>query len=242
MDETHVVALRGLPDPAQAAQLRRLLPDAEWQWITRLRQPEDRLRSLTARALVRQMLARRLGVPPADIALAAGPRGKPALADPAGWHFNLAHSGDHVLAAVGVQALGVDVETCPRRVDAALFRFATGRDPDGAAPAGPQDGGRDGAVPPRRDTQAFCAEWVCREAALKACGLGLSVEPGCLRLQPAGEGWLRVAGLPAAESLHVRLLWQSPADCAALCLPAPAAWRLTRLDLSAWLESAGLPG
>jgi len=238
MDGTCVVALRGLPDPAQARALRRLLPDAEWQWITRLRQPEDRLRSLTARALVRQMLARRLGVPPAGIALAADPRGKPGLAVPAGWHFNLAHSGGHVLAAVGRQPLGVDVEACPRRVDNALFRFATGRDPDGAGPGGLQDG-----VPPARlpDAQAFCAEWVCREAALKARGLGLSVEPGGLRLRAAGDGWLRVAGLPAAEDLHVRLLWQSPTDCAALCLAAPdPAWRLTRLDLSAWMDDAGL--
>jgi 4'-phosphopantetheinyl transferase len=134
MDETHIVALRGLPDPAQARVLRRLLPDAEWQWITRLRQPEDRLRSLTARALARHLLAQRLGRPPTDIALAADPRGKPGLAVPAGWHFNLAHSGDHVLAAVGPQPLGVDVEACPRQVDGALFRFATGRDPDGAGP------------------------------------------------------------------------------------------------------------
>jgi len=238
MDGTRIVALRGLPDPAQARLLRRLLPDAEWQWITRLRQPEDRLRSLTARALARHLLAQRLGRPPTDIALAADPRGKPGLAVPAGWHFNLAHSGGHVLAAVGRQPLGVDVEACPGRADNALFRFATGRDPDGTGPGGLQDG-----VPPTRlpDAQAFCAEWVCREAVLKACGLGLSMEPGCLRLRATGDGWLRVAGLPAAEGLHVRLLWQSPADCAALCLPTPdPAWRLTRLDLSAWMGDAGL--
>ncbi|MER1967922.1 hypothetical protein [Castellaniella sp. GW247-6E4] len=230
MIETLVIASHGLPDAGQARRLRHDLPPEEWQWIARLHQPADRLRSLAGRALARRLLATRLGLAPAEVRLVAGPHGKPALAhSPPQWHFNIAHSGSQVLVALGPHPLGVDVETCPDTVDEALLLRVTG-EPAGTAGA---------LVAPR----AFCVEWVCREAVLKTCGLGLALEPGRLRLATAVGGWRRVGGAPQAEGLHVRVLWQSPLHCAALCLPAaaaPPAWRLLRLNLDDWLESPGI--
>lgn len=224
---TQVVALQGLPDAQQAQSLRRKLPDAEWQWITRLRQPQDQLRSLLGRALLRHLLAQRLGLPPAQVPLAAGPHGKPQLAAAPGadavWHFNVAHSGDHVLAAVGPHPVGVDVELCPATVDLALLREVTG------------DTGRQ--LTGRNDEQSFCTEWVRREAALKARGLGLLLDPGRLRFAPPGPDWQAVLAPAQVAGLHVRLLWASAAHCAALCLPTPTTnWRLTRRTLDAWLD------
>ncbi|HET8703603.1 hypothetical protein [Castellaniella sp.] len=221
-----LVLSRGLPDEAGAARLRRDLPEAEWRWIGRLRRTDDRLRSLVGRALVRRLLGQRLGVPPDTVALRAGAYGKPALAggEPA-WHFNIAHSRDLVLVGVGPEPLGVDVEHCPGRVDADLWRLVTGR----PLPGTPPD-------ETAADAQAFCAEWVRREAALKACGLGLATGPGALRLQPAAAaGWEAVSGLAEAEGLRVRLLRDSQDFCAAFCLretalPAPAAHRAGRRE------------
>jgi len=242
MAETLVIASHGLPDAGQAQRLRLDLPAGEWQWITRLRQPDDRLRSLAGRALARRLLAGRLGLAPAEVPLAAGPNGKPGLArspeipprspgddgGPPGseWHFNIAHSGSMVLVAIGPQPLGVDVETCPAAVDAALLRLVTGEDANEAL----------------RDPQAFCAEWACREAVLKACGLGLAAEPARLRLAADDGGWRRASGVPEAEGLRVRMLWQSPEHCAALCLAPNSrdAWKLLRLDLADWLEDPRL--
>ena len=259
-----LILSRGLPDAAGAERLRRILPEAEGRWIDRLRRPDDRLRSLVGRALVRRLLSARLGLAPEAIPLATGPRGKPMLAGagpgmPPGpdsnaasagtctdWHFNIAHSGDLVLVGVGPGPLGVDVEHCPARVDAALWRQVTGSPaPDGSGP----------------DPQAFCVQWVRREAVLKACGLGLAAEPGALRLPDAGEtGWAPVTGRPEVESLWVRLLWTSPDHCAALCLsgttsrpsgapsagerpcaaaPPPDAWSLETLALADWIDDSG---
>jgi 4'-phosphopantetheinyl transferase len=217
---TLVVASGGLPDARQASRLRRDLPAAEWQWITRLKQPEDRLRSLTGRSLARRLLARRLGGEPAGVRLTAGPRGKPALADThAAWQFNIAHSGDQVLVAIGPVPVGVDVECCPETVDAALWESVTGKPSHHAS------------------AQAFCAEWVRREAVLKACGTGLGQSPARLCLSDDGDGWQRADGLPHAGTPRVRLLWESPAHCAALCLPAAAhAWRLARLAPADWID------
>ncbi|GAA0236622.1 hypothetical protein GCM10009125_26920 [Castellaniella daejeonensis] len=238
-----LILSRGLPDDDGAARLRRDLPEAEWRWIARLRRPDDRLRSLVGRALARRLLGRRLDLAPEDVSLSAGPRGKPMLAggrpgEPAGpdagaraWHFNIAHSGDLVLVGVGPGPLGVDVEHCPERVDADLWRQVTGLPLPAPAPGGSE------AAP---DPRAFCAQWVRREAVLKACGLGLAAEPGTLRLTGAGdEGWTPVSGRPEVEGLWVRLLWASPAHCAALCLPEtaprPEDWPLKTLALSDWI-------
>ncbi|MGA0585297.1 MAG: 4'-phosphopantetheinyl transferase family protein, partial [Castellaniella sp.] len=150
-----MILSRGLPDAAGALRLRRDLPEAEWRWITRLRRPDDRLRSLVGRALVRRLLGRCLGLTPAAIPLGAGPCGKPMLAAddsdaPSGSHpvphFNIAHSGGLVLVGVGPGPLGVDVEHCPERVDPDLWRQVTGLPP-------PASGGSEGAP----DPQAFCA-------------------------------------------------------------------------------------
>lgn len=221
MNATLVVASHGLPDPAQARCLAQDLPAVEQQRLARLRQPEDRLRSLTARALLRRLLAQRLGTTAAQVPLSANSWGKPLLAGPApAWHFNAAHGGERVLVALGPQPVGVDVEDCAAEADAALWEMATGTRREGASP------------------QAFCADWVQREAVLKACGCGLSQPPDSVRLLAGRDGWRRVSDPARAAGLQVRLLWQSPEHCAALCLPDDApGWRLTHTTPAAWMDA-----
>lgn len=223
MDTPLILALCGLPDASLTAQLRCVLPATEWQWIQRLQRPEDRLRSLCGRAALRILLAPRLGIPATDISLDTGPWGKPILASrdgtPPDWHFNIAHSKDQILVAIGRLALGVDVETCPKHVDHDLYRLVTGQAPDPAQPP---------------DALDFCRQWVCREAILKACGMGLSAPMDTLRLHPGPAGWWRVSGLAAANGLSVRLLWQSTAHCAALCLSDTSAWQVKRQRGADW--------
>ena len=246
---THLILSRGLPGREEVERLRRDLPASEWHWITRLHRPDDRHRSLVGRALVRRLLAQRLGCTPAAVPLETGPQGKPRLAphtvqrlmnaetpvaDPRPWHFNVAHSGDQVLVGIGPHPLGVDVEHCPDVVDPALWRHVTGC----TGPAAPVLD-QPAALP---DPEAFCADWVCREAVLKACGLGLSLEPGVLqRADPECTGWMPVSGRPEVQGLQVRLLWSNPDDCAALCLPdhatATGTWTLVTYALDDWIDA-----
>lgn len=234
MTQTLILAMHGLPVPDQALGLREDLPAAEWQWIERLRQPQDRLRSLVGRAMARRLLGAHLGQAAAAVRLTSTQHGKPVLdtpsGQPPGWHFNIAHSGDEVLVAVGPQPLGIDVEVCPRTIEPGLLRLVMGADRD-----------LEGLDLP----QAFCAEWVCREAILKACGLGLTIEPGGLHFTDEQNGWRLAGGVPSEESLWVRVLWQTPSHCAGLCLaqppsadgadaaaPASDSWHLMRLSLA----------
>lgn len=230
MPSCQLILSQGLPDEAGAARLRQDVPEAEWHWIMRLRRPEDRLRSLTGRALARRLLGRRLGRAPAAVRLGAGPQGKPVLnGDTApAWHFNIAHSKDLVLVGVGPSPLGVDVEHCPEAVDAALWRQMTGR----PLPAGDR-------TAPAPET--FCIEWVRREAVLKACGLGLSADPAALRwVHGDPSRWTPVDGLSAAAGMQVRLLWSGTDHCAAVCLAddavRPDTGHLYRWRVEDWMS------
>src|SRR4029077_4829579 len=75
-----------------------LLSDQERARAGRFAFEPDRRRFIVARALLRQLLAARLGVRPEAIELAAGARGKPGLAgrfspSPLGVHVSPAHEG-----------------------------------------------------------------------------------------------------------------------------------------------------
>jgi 4'-phosphopantetheinyl transferase len=124
-----------------------------------------RRRFIAARSHLRLLLGRYLEMDPAEIALGAGPHGKPRLAgrDPS-LRFNLSHAGDlAVYAFAWEREVGVDVECVqpvpewravadaffPRSERAALERVA-----------------------PTHQTDAFLGAWTRQEALLKAIGRG----------------------------------------------------------------------
>lgn len=118
--------------------------------------------------MVRAVLGSRLQVEPAALHLLRGPFGKPFLApgpyEPL--HFNLAHSAELLLLAVSTQApVGVDLE----RVRPLPWLAAA------SAHALTQ---RERAtwehLPPAERISAFFTAWTCKEAFLKAVGVGLS--------------------------------------------------------------------
>ncbi|MBV8582083.1 MAG: 4'-phosphopantetheinyl transferase superfamily protein, partial [Candidatus Eremiobacteraeota bacterium] len=150
-------------------------------------------------------------------------RGKPSLCGvargmlsprrTAALHFNLAHSGDGVLVAVGAAgAVGVDLEVrrTVRDAERLARRFFT---PAEAAAIAACD-------EPERST-AFLMRWTCKEAMLKASGIGivgglnmarasgilstalhaLSPAPGYLAAV-AGPGYDRIVGRRCLPALH----------------------------------------
>ncbi len=91
---------------------REWLPATERDRAAAIVRPESRRRWVASRWALRGVLCRYLARPPAEIELRCGEHGKPALAEsmPA-LRFNLSHSGELALIAVGVgREIGVDVE------------------------------------------------------------------------------------------------------------------------------------
>lgn len=156
-------------------------------------QPQAGERWAAARGALRALLGAYLDADPATLRFAAGPHGKPALADGA-LRFNLSHSGDVALCALARdREVGVDVELPRRAVDhVAIARRVLG---EGEA-------ARLAALGPAERERAFLRAWVRWEAALKCRGVGIG---GAERPQAGPEPWVRELELggPGAAALAV---------------------------------------
>ncbi|HET7063349.1 MAG TPA: 4'-phosphopantetheinyl transferase superfamily protein [Rudaea sp.] len=153
-------------------------------WLLAGGSRHDALRADAPR--VRGLLAAYLDCAPDAVRLRLGEHGKPFLDGPflAGsraFDFNVSHSGGALIVAIARgQALGVDIETQRRRrpvLDLARRFFAA----DEASALASLD-------EPRRQI-AFLRLWSCKEAVVKALGIGIGF--GLARVQfgidPAGE-------------------------------------------------------
>lgn len=177
-----------------------------------------------AAAVLRGLVARRLGTAPDDVRLGrspcpscGGPHGRPAVLaadgvpDPA-LHVSLSRSGPVVAVAVSEHgAVGVDVERVARTAFAGFAAVALHPDERPAVEAG--------------GFEARARSWVRKEAALKAAGVGLVVDPSTVVVTPPGTP----AGLVRWPLRPPRLqAWAlplpAPADVALADVLAPEGW------------------
>ena len=136
---------------------------------------------MQTRAALRQVLGHCLGLPPLAIGLEEGHHGKPRLAASLPrLEFNVSHSGQLALIALGRTPLGIDLEHLDRPLDwrelapacchpdelPALRRMP---DPDGH--------------------RQFLRLWTLREAYVKGTGEGLSQPPADIRLEYGDAAW-----------------------------------------------------
>ncbi len=130
------------------------------------------------------MLGAYLGIAPEAVALAVAPGGKPGLAGEGAVAFNLTHTGEISLLAVGRDPLGLDVEarkTMERLTEVVGYACSPRERLAILAAADP--------------TAAFLERWAIKEALLKCRGTGLvsdlpGVDPG-----QVGEGAVVWSGM-----------------------------------------------
>lgn len=151
----------------------------------RFRRAADRLDYSASHALFRLLGARRLGLPAADAAGLAVRRkcagcgstdhGKPSIE---GVALSMSRSQGTVMAAAAAAgtSLGADIERVPAQISAGFDDFALAPE-ERTGPDGPEltDAGR-------------IRLWVAKEAALKAAGVGLALDPSSVRLVPSRSG------------------------------------------------------
>jgi 4'-phosphopantetheinyl transferase len=132
-----------------------------------------------AHGMLRSVLARYLGRPPAALEFSYNQQGKPRLAHPGcRLQFNLSHSGTLGACAVAVDCdLGVDIEHIRQMPD--LFDIARRF-------FSPEECADLEAVPLDRREFAFFNCWTRKEAYIKAIGGGLSIplDSFCVSLIP----------------------------------------------------------
>jgi 4'-phosphopantetheinyl transferase len=200
----------------------------------RFRVEAGRQRFVAARAMLRRLLAGRLGVPPQSIRLATGPRGKPALADPTAGapHFNLAHSGDLAVVALASRELGVDVEALrpfPRaeRFAARFFAASEQRWLEEA--------------PETERGHAALTLWTFKEAYLKAVGSGIAIALASVEVDLERPALLRVAGVPVAAGEWTLLAARLPGPAVAAVAIRGGGWRLVAHEFD-WQRSRSWAG
>jgi 4'-phosphopantetheinyl transferase len=142
--------------------MQALLSADEQARATRYRQPDDVARFVTGRGALRRILGELTGQDARALVFVEDDQRKPALRDHPSVHFNLSHSGDAVLIAVGAAPLGVDIEAM-RDLDRHALA-AMNFHPDEVA-----------AMDAQGDPlAAFFQFWAHKEAFLKATGIGLT--------------------------------------------------------------------
>jgi 4'-phosphopantetheinyl transferase len=183
--EVHVWCTSLAVDDDELARALSLLDEREQERAERLRVPAVRRRFVAARAALRSVLGESIGLEPSAIRFAYGGHGKPRLAD-GGPHFNASDSGDWAVVALANAELGVDVEAVRELRDAGRLarRICTGRELEHLE-----------RMPEHERDAALLRLWTCKEAGLKAVGLGL---PGGLRnveVEMDGAGPVRLRRL-----------------------------------------------
>lgn len=205
--------------PGTVERLKSLLTDDERAKAARYHFPTHRRRSILRRGALRTILAGYLGAEAAELRFVYGPQGKPALAEPtAAVHFNVSHSGELALMAVGQRPLGVDLEQWREVADADLVarRFFT---PNEVAA---QSAARDG-------NQLFLRHWTRKEAVIKAVGRGLSMPLNTFDISAVDAGQIvQINEAGGEQRWHVRDLDPAEGYLAALASAGPierVCWR-----------------
>jgi 4'-phosphopantetheinyl transferase len=170
---------------SQIEKLRRVLSADEQRRADRFRIEAVAYRFIAARAGLRTLLGRATGTKPADVEFAYGENGKPRLAG-GGPRFNASDTGDFVAVALSRTEVGIDVELVRplRRRDGLARRICT----DGELEAF-------GRFPEEQRDAELLRLWTCKEAALKAIGIGLRGGARNVEVAHASDGSARLAGL-----------------------------------------------
>jgi 4'-phosphopantetheinyl transferase len=183
-----------------APELGGLLDAEERRRLAGFRRMADRDRFVTGRLLTRLVLAAYLDRPPAEVAVdrtcpACGrPHGKPRLAagPPHLLEFSVAHAGERVVVAVApATAVGVDLEAVEEAARLPVAELAAGA-------LAAEEAARLGDLDEPARLRGLLTYWTRKEAALKATGRGLAVDPRRLRVSEPGEP-ARLLAWPAGD-------------------------------------------
>jgi 4'-phosphopantetheinyl transferase len=182
------------------------LPDTDRQRAAEIRSLPQRAEFLAARKALRELLAARLGCPPAAVPIFSGPNGKPRLAS-GDIEFSLSRRDRWCAVALSADApVGIDIET---------VRPLAGMDEIVAAFFPPVARAALASATPDQRQIVFFRWWTRIEAAVKATGRGLDSSISCFdgvfcqtcEVVSGLAGAVAVAGEgPAIIDWHVRNL------------------------------------
>ena len=170
VDDVHVWRVKVTDMVASGGVRSTNLSKAELERANRFQFEKDRDRFIVSHVSLREILGRYLDLPPAEIKFELGEFGKPyidSLPTVDGLSFNLSHSGEYILIAIGCnREVGVDVEKIRPQIDleGIARRFFSPREVESLF-----------KIEDELRLEAFFRCWTRKEAYVKARGGGLSI-------------------------------------------------------------------
>ncbi len=168
------IQLEGHALPSE--EMNALLSADELTRASRFRFARDRNCFVITRSSLRRILGAYTGVSGAHLTFSYTRYGKPILQSPAcDIRFNVSHSGAlAVIAIARGREVGIDIEQFRENVEAEELarRYFSPRECEAWC-----------ALPPDRRLFGFFRVWTCKEAFLKAHGIGLSLPLDCFDVE-----------------------------------------------------------
>jgi 4'-phosphopantetheinyl transferase len=166
----------------------------------RYRSSSARRQFVAGRALLRRILAAHLAIGPHEVPIDHAGAGKPIVVG-TDFHFNVTHTEGLALVVLAHRPVGIDVERVRPVADAEglVGRFFSPREREEFL-----------ALPAALRSAGFFRGWTCKEALIKARGLGIACLDGFdVELNPARPAALLAARHPAiAASAWSLAAWE----------------------------------
>lgn len=167
----HPSDYEGVPDSFFAPLVSR----ETWEEALACSHPRVRLTKWLGEAMVRRLLRDLRGLEPSAYRILRGPHGKPYVQADIPVFFNLSHSGDYVVCAIGDEEVGIDIERRGKVRMGVARRFFH-----------PEEVGALEAAPLERRTELFFDYWAVKESYLKYTGEGLAASLSACKVSFAG--------------------------------------------------------
>lgn len=148
--------------------------------VDRFRFDNDKKRSLLGETLIAYALQYQYGISREEISFRFNEFGKPELEGRADIFFNLSHSGDWVVCAVGDIPVGIDVEIIKAMNESVCKKVLTAKEYEFYS-----------NIREKRD-EWFYERWTLKESYVKAIGIGLSMSFDRIEFSSDGTGNIRV--------------------------------------------------
>jgi 4'-phosphopantetheinyl transferase len=188
----------------------RVLDVAEQAHAHKLKNDLLRNRYVTVHGHLRNILGQMLNEAPEKISIKNAEHGKPYLADNPELVFNLSHSANAMVLAIGLNCqLGVDIENCkPRTSLAAMVNKCFAE----------EEVAYWNQLPEAKKTAEFYRYWTRKEAFVKATGRGIALGLKHCVVNPENQAeFLRVpASCGQSATWHVHDLVLGQEFCSAL--------------------------
>jgi 4'-phosphopantetheinyl transferase len=167
LNETRIFAVDLNVDPQLVRRYESILNPEERARAERFLLPELRRRFAVCRGSLRQILGGFLAMAPSKVEFSYERWGKPKLCRPStvGLHFNVSHSREWALIAVAQSSVGIDLEIPTHRFEHRSIASQV---------VSPREQSSWNSIPASEKNRGMLRLWVCKEALLKAMGLGIA--------------------------------------------------------------------